>query len=290
MKKILSNVWLKRCVSVFCAAYAAVIALLTYATFLYDLVFVSGKQSSFFMVLGVTSVIFLVLMIYTREMFMTRLISVTLLPVVFFLLLFNLANQNWILIVPPFIVALVIFFAAGTGETVKVIMGTIYLLLYVLGIVVYVVCNMLLGGSSVETKLDMTLTPESPVYSLYKNDLVHLSEVVDEKNSISPDGRYRFYITDVKNSSAGEVRIYVEPNGQDIKLKFFSLNQKGIKKTITNKGVRGVVPDVGWYYRENDEGKKELSLIYLLTPQDNWRESSVTSMPSKKYLEFLGIS
>ena len=289
MKKILSNVWLKRCVSVFCAAYAAVIALLTYATFLYDLVFVSGKQSSFFMVLGVTSVIFMVLMIYTREMFMTRLISVTLLPIVFFLLLFNLANQNWILIVPPFIVALVIFFAAGTGETVKVIMGTIYLLLYVLGIVVYVVCNMLLGGSSVETKLDMTLTPESSVYSLYKNDLVHLSEVVDEKNTISPDGRYRFYLPDVKNSSAGEVRIYVEPNGQDIKLKFFSLNQKGIKKTITNKGVRGVVPDVGWYYRENAEGKKELSLVYLLTPQDNWRESTVTSMPSKKYLEFLGI-
>ena len=290
MKKILSNVWLKRCVSVFCVAYAAVITLLTYATFLYDLVFVPGKQSSFFMVLAVTSLIFMVLMIYTREMFVTRLISVTLLPVVFFLLLFNIANQNWILIIPPFIVALVIFFAAGTGETVKVIMGTIYLLLYVLGIVVYVVCNMLLVGSTVETPLDMTLTPEATsVYSLYKNDLVHLSEVVDEKNTISPDGRYRFYLTDVKNSGAGEVRIYVVPNGQDIKLKFFSLNQKGIRKTITNKGVRGVVPDVGWTEKTREDGKKEYALVYLLTPQDSWRESSVTSMPTKKYWEFLGF-
>ena len=289
MKKILSNVWLKRCVSVFCVAYAAVIALLAYATFLYDLVFVSGKQSSFFMVLGVTSVIFMVLMIYTRDMMVTRLISVSLLPIVFFLLLFNIANQNWILIIPPFIVALVIFFAAGTGETVKVIMGTIYLLLCVLGIVVYVICNMLLGGSSVETTLDMTLTPESSVYSLYKNDLVHLSEVVAEENTISPDGRYRFYMTDVKNSGAGEIRIYVVPNGQDIKLKFFSLNQKGIRKIITNKGVRGVVPDVGWTYKDKEDGKQELALVYLLTPQDNWRESSVTSLPSKQYLEFLNL-
>lgn len=289
MKKILSNVWLKRCVSVFCIAYAAVIALLAYATFLYDLVFVSGKQSSFFMVLGVTSVIFMVLMIYTRDMMVTRLISVSLLPIVFFLLLFNIANQNWILIIPPFIVALVIFFAAGTGETVKVIMGTIYLLLYVLGIVVYVICNMLLGGSSVETTLDMTLTPESSVYSLYKNDLVHLSEVVAEENTISPDGRYRFYMTDVKNSGAGEIRIYVVPNGQDIKLKFFSLNQKGIRKIITNKGIRGVVPDVGWTYKEKEDGKQELALVYLLTPEDNWRESSVTSMPAKEYLEFLNL-
>ena len=148
---------------------------------------------------------------------------------------------------------------------------------------------MLLTGSTVETTLDMSLTPESPIYSLYKNDLVHLNEVVSEENAISPDGRFRFYLTDVKNSSAGEIRIYVVPNGQDIKLKFFSLNQKGIKKTITNKGVRGVVPDVGWTYKEKD-GKQELSLVYLLTPQDNWRESSVTSMPNKQYFEFLGIS
>lgn len=50
---------------------------------------------------------------------------------------------DWILIVPPFIVAIIMFFAAGTNETVKVIMGTIYLLLYVLGIVAYFVLNIL---------------------------------------------------------------------------------------------------------------------------------------------------
>ena len=119
MKDIIGNIWVKRCVSIFCAAYAAVIGMFTYATFLYDLVFVRANLGTFLIVYSVASIVFLLLMIYSREMFMTRLISVLLLPVVFGLLLFNIANANWILIVPPFIVALVMFFAAGTAETVK---------------------------------------------------------------------------------------------------------------------------------------------------------------------------
>ena len=72
---------------------------------------------------------------------MTEILSILMLPVVFCMILFNMGD--WILIVPPFIVAIIMFFAAGTNETVKVIMGTIYLLMYVLGIVAYFVLNIL---------------------------------------------------------------------------------------------------------------------------------------------------
>jgi hypothetical protein len=250
---------------------------------------VSGKEAPFLVIYAIASIVFLLLMIYTREMFMTKLISVLLLPIVFFLLLFNIGNGNWILIIPPFIVAIAMFFAAGTHETVKVIMGTIYLLLYVLGIVAYVVCNMLFGGSSVETVLNMDMDTDSSVYSIYKSDLQHLSEVVSDDNAISPDGRYRFYITDVKDSSNGCVKIYVVPNGQDINLKFFSLNQKGICKTITNQGTRGVVPDVGWTIAE-DNGKDVLAVQYRLTPESAPAITKIKTMPSKNYFEFLGIS
>ncbi len=291
MKEILGNIWVKRCVSIFCATYAAVIGMFTWATFLYDLQFVGRNMGSFLVVYSVASIVFLLLMVYSREMFVTRVISLLLLPVVFFLLLFNIANANWILIVPPFIVALVMFFAAGTAETMKVIMGTIYLLLYVLGIVAYVVCNMLFGGSTVETVLDMKLDPQSTVYSYYKDDLVHLSQVVDEENTISPDGRYRFYLTDVRDSNTGSVNIYVVPHGNDIDLKFFSLKQKGIRMKVTAKGTRGVVPDVGWTVKEDSSGKKVLYVAYRLTPlDDGWREKSVTKMPKQNYFEFLGLS
>lgn len=286
MKEIMNDVWVKRCISVFTAAYAAVITLLTYATFLYDLEFVSDKMAPFLVIYAGASIVFMLLMIYTREMFMTKLISVLLLPIVFFLLLFNIGNGNWVLIIPPFIVAIVMFFAAGTNESVKVIMGTIYLLLYVLGIVAYVVCNMLFGGSDVETVLTPYLDKDTSVYSYYKNEMGLLAEVVDEENTISPDGRYRFYISDVKDSDKGCVKIYVVPNGQDINLKFFSLNQKGIRKTITRNGTRGIVPDVGWVVTEDDV----LAIQFRLTPESSLKQSKITTMPKKNYFEFLGIS
>ena len=48
---------------------------------------------------------------------MTEILSILMLPVVFCMILFNMGD--WILIVPPFIVAIIMFFAAGTNETVK---------------------------------------------------------------------------------------------------------------------------------------------------------------------------
>ncbi|MCD7742016.1 MAG: hypothetical protein LUI06_07430 [Ruminococcus sp.] len=290
MKDIMGNIWVKRCVSIFEVTYLAVIAMFAYATFLYDLVFVNGKEASFLVIYAVASIIFLILMLYTRDMFVTKAISVLLLPIVFFLLLFNLSNNNWTLIIPPLIVALVIFFASATTETIKVILGTIYLLLYVLGIVVYVACNILFSGSDVETVLDMDLDPESTLYAQYEDQLVHLAEVTDDDNAISPDGRYRFYLTDVEDSDKGCVKIYVVPNGQDIKLQFFSLNQKGIRKTITTKGTRYIVPDVGWTVEEDDDGNSVLYVAYRLTEDSSWTKSKVTNMPDKNYLEFLGIT
>lgn len=47
MKEFFSNIWVKRSVSVFCIVYAAVIALLAYATFLYNLEFAEGMETPF---------------------------------------------------------------------------------------------------------------------------------------------------------------------------------------------------------------------------------------------------
>ena len=290
MRDFMSNIWVKRCVAIFNITYLAVIVLFTYATFLYDLEFADGKEATFLIIYSVASIVFFLLMLYTKDMFITKLVSVLLLPIVFFLLLFNLSNANWTLIVPPFIVAIVIFFAANTNETVKVILGTIYLLLYVLGIVVYFVCNMLFGGSEVETVLDMNLDSDSSIYSAYSSQMAHLAEVVDDDNAISPDGRYRFYLADVSDSDKGCIKIYVVPNGQDINLKFFSLNQKGIRKTITTKGTRYTVPDVGWTVEEDDDGNQILYVAYRLTDSSGWTKSKVVNMPDKNYFEFLGIT
>ena len=94
MKDFLSNVWVKRAVSVFNIAYFAVIFLLTYATFLYDLEFAPGRERSFFTVYVVANVVFLGLMLFTRNEFVTKLLGVLMLPLVFFMILFNMGD--WI--------------------------------------------------------------------------------------------------------------------------------------------------------------------------------------------------
>ncbi|MBR4554944.1 MAG: hypothetical protein IKO27_05055 [Ruminococcus sp.] len=289
MKDILSNVWVKRCVSVFTSAYFAVIVLLTYATFLYKLEFAEGMTGPFLVLYGSASVVFLALMIFSREIFLTRLISVLMMPVTFCLILLNM--YNWALIVPPFVVAIVIFFAAGTKEHVKVILGTIYLLMYVLGIVAYFVLNMLLGGSSVETVIDLSLDPASSVYQIYSGQMKKISEVTDDANTYSPNGDYRFYITDLQDSDKGAVHIYVVPANQDIELKYFTLKQKGIKKTIEKNGTRGIVPSAGWIIEQDETtGENFLAVLYQLSDEEAPKVTRIRGLPDKNYFEFLGVS
>lgn len=283
MKDFLSNVWVKRAISVFGIVYFAVVVMLTYATFLYDLEFAEGRETSFFVVYVISSLVFMMLMILTRHEIVTRVLSVLWLPVVFFLVLFNM--MDWVLIIPPFIVAVVVFFAAGTSANVKVILGTIYLLMYVLGIVAFFVLNVLFGGSSEETLLNEDLDTGSSVYSLYRKDFQHLCDVTSDDNTISPDGKYKILVYDVKNNDVGAVKICVVPYDQDIELKFFTLKQKGIKKTISSKGIRGTVPEVGWTTDEHGN----LVVQYKLSSTSEPKRTSLNRMPDKQYFEFLGI-
>jgi hypothetical protein len=50
---------------------------------------------------------------------------------------------NWYLILPPFIAAAVIFFASGVNESLKVILGTIYMIMFVLTFLAYVTLEIL---------------------------------------------------------------------------------------------------------------------------------------------------
>ncbi|MBQ8107587.1 MAG: hypothetical protein IJ129_02445 [Ruminococcus sp.] len=284
MKDFLSNVWVRRVVSVFNLVYFAMITLITFATFMYDLEFAESKEKSFFTVYVGASVVFLVLMIFTRNEFITRLVSVTMLFVVFCMLLFNM--YDWILIIPPLVVALVMFFVAGTHETVKVVMGTIYLLMYVLGIVAYFVFNMLFGGTAELTELNADMDRNSEVFKLYKSEYPKICELTEDDHAISPDGKYKIMLYDVQNSDKGGINIVVVPCNKDIELKFFTLKEKGIKKTISNQGLRGVVPDVSWTVDESGT----MAVLYRLSPESELKKTTVREMPKKQYLEFLGIS
>ena len=101
MKEFFLNIWVKRSVSVFCIVYAAVIALLAYATFLYNLEFAEGMETPFFIIYTLASAIFLTLMLITRKQRITCIIGM-ILPFIVFLLILKIfqllsdRNIKWI--------------------------------------------------------------------------------------------------------------------------------------------------------------------------------------------------
>lgn len=269
-KSILSNRWLKLGVSFLTLAYLGLIGILAYWTFLYEIQFRSEK--TFNIIYIGASVLFLVLMFYTRKQIPTRIISMALLLPVFLLILFNISRP--VIYVPPLVVGLVLFFACSAGESTKVIMGTIYILMYVVGLVGFMIASTLFGGSSVETRINAD-APESITaeYDMAKIDNLNA-------NSVSPDGKFRYYILDVKDNSRGRVVIIVEPNDLDKEYRYFTLVEVGYSTRVAIHNTRGVTPDIRWV--SND------TITYTFGDGE-WRTSTVTQMTDKNYLRFLNI-
>lgn len=276
MKDIFNNVWVKRGVAVFNLIYTAMITILTIATFLYKLEINDGAEAAFFTVYFIISALFLAFMLYSKDTVITRINGMLLLPIVFFLVLFNMGNV--IIFVPPLIVAIIMFFYCRVPEKLKVLLGTIYLLMYIVGIFAYFVLNMLLGSSAVETKLDAELSPNSDVYAMY--DMDYVLSITNDANTISPDGKMKFYICDVRNKQDGQVIIYVEPYGEDKHFNFFTLKQKGIRRKVKFYPGRGEIPEVFW--TDNN------TLTYKMPDSTEYRNSYII-LPEKNYFEFIGV-
>ena len=82
------------------------------------------------------------------------------------------------------------FFGCKANETLKTVLGTVYILLFVLGLIAFFLVRFLFSGSVSGTKLDANISDNSQIWSVYSRSSV--SEAM--KNSISPDGKYRYYI------------------------------------------------------------------------------------------------
>lgn len=269
-KSVLSNKWLKLGISVLSLAYLALVGILAWWTFLYEIQFRS--QTAFDVIYITASVIFLILMLYSRKQLPTRIISMTLLLPVFMLILFNTSRP--IIYIPPLVVGIILFFACSAGESTKVIMGTIYILLYVVGLVGFMIASTLFGGSSVETRLNSDAPEEiKSQYDMAKIDNLNAS-------SVSPDGKYRYYILDVQDNSRGKVIIIVEPNYLDKEYRYFTLVEVGYSTRVAIHNTSGVTPDIRWV--DNDT-------ISYTFGDGQWKSSNITEMKEKNYLRFLNI-
>lgn len=201
MKNFFQNIWTKRAVSIFSLVYGGLLALLAYMSVFYNLQI--ENSTSFIVFSSVLSVIFLAIMIYTRKQFFTRFVSVIALPLFLPILLFYFGE--WLLIIPLAVVIVIMFFVSGAGEATKTILGTLFLLLYVIGAVAYFLFSTFMGNNTQDT----------------------ICQVVESDSKL-----YRSYVVDTIDSSTGGTKIYVEPNNLDKNFKYVRFIAKGYKKLV----------------------------------------------------------
>ena len=260
MKEFFSNKWTKLGISLISVIYAIFIISIAYSTFLYSLKIENKFGFTFTYI--IINILFFVIMIFTRKQIFTSIVSMILLPFVFAILIFNFGN--WLLIAPIFVVASIMFFSCKTNETVKTILGTVYLLLYILGLIAFFLIRFLFAGSSNETKLNEDIIQSDPIWQVYSSQVVYEAT----KDNISPDGKYRFYLLDVEDSSFGRVELYVEPNDKDKHHKFYTLSERGCERIVARTNSRGdkSIPKINWIssnriqYQFGNEPAKETLL------------------------------
>jgi uncharacterized membrane protein YciS (DUF1049 family) len=199
---ILRNKWVKLGVSVLSLGLPIFIAYIDWLAFAYYLEPVNDVP--LFLLYILVNFVFAGIMFYTRHQIITR-ISACITPIIAFVLLI-IAFGQWYLIAPPVVICAFTFLAADSNETLKTILGTIYLLMFVVGTLVYL--TMLHFNLTVQTFLQIT-----------ECDINNRSL----EYSYSPDNSYRLvmYVDDAGNERS-LTTYYIEKTEDDIKLPYLN--------------------------------------------------------------------
>lgn len=207
------NVWLKRGVALLCWGYTAMLVWFAWLNFAYHFEF--ENSTSLFVLYLFINIAALGLMIYTRKQVITMINCMVLPPIVFVSVI--LGFGNWYMLIPPLVVVIAMFFICAANETLKTVLGTMYLLMYVIGVVAYVVINLLMGRISF-TDVDLSLRDAN-------------------YEKLSPDGEYRIvrYI-DEPTKERRTASYYIEYTGDDVDIPFGVCKKVlGCQRVLTTK-------------------------------------------------------
>lgn len=198
------NKWCKRFFSLFSLAFPLFLIGVDWLAFAYSIEPVN--PIALFLLYVLVNFIFGGLMFYTRKQILTR-FALCISPLIIFLMMI-IDFGNWYLVIPPLVISAFAFLASGAGETLKTVLGTIYLMMFVVGALVYL------------TLLHFNLTPQTFLpQNLNYCDLENRTYTYD----YSPKGTYRLvtYIDD-DNPERVSATFYVEETANDVELPFMN--------------------------------------------------------------------
>lgn len=190
LASIFGNVWLKRGMAVLCWGYTGLLVWLAWLNFAYFLEY--DNPTSLFVIYVFINVAALGLMIYTRHQVITQ-INVMIMPLIL-LVSFILAFGSWYMLLPPICVIVAMFFICRANETLKTVLGTMYLLMFVVCGAAYVAITLLMGRLTIFTGVDLTLR-DANYEKLSSDEAYRIVRYVDKPNGERRTASY--YVEDV---------------------------------------------------------------------------------------------
>ena len=247
---LFKNVWLKRGVALLCWGYTG---LLIWIAWLNGAFFLEYENpTSLFVVYVFVNIAALALLIYTRRQVIT---------------------QVNVMILPPLVVLVAMFFICTANETLKTVLGTMYLLMYVIGAAAYITITLLMGKITL-AGVDLDLRDRN--YEV-----------------LSADGQYR--IVRYVDKPTGERRTasyYVEDISKDKKIPFGSAKRVlGSGWVVTAKYTSKSDSPVSWVTKTVDGKKVEMLSVegtlkenpYLVAEISATEELEGSSVPITLY-------
>lgn len=259
------NVWLKRGVALIPWGYTAMMVWVTWLNFAYFIEY--ENPTSLFVLYVFIHVVALGLMIYTRRQVFTIINCMVIPPIVFLLVIF--AFGSWYVILPPVVLMVAMFFINTANETFKTVIGTLYLLMFVIGIAGFMAVNMLMG----------TLTFTG----------VDLTERDTSFEKLSPSEEYRIvrYINK-PTADRQTAKYYIEFTGDDVEIPFgFCKKVLGCKHALTSQFKSKADDPVDWIITEMYGEETEMITVegslrenpYLKKPISETAEGDLISVP-----------
>ncbi len=230
MGAFFANKWTKRVVSLLSPVYCVLILILSYFSIFYEMTV--KNPNSICMILSAISVIALVIMLYTRRQLLTILSSLVMLPALLPAVL--LYFGEWHVLIPLLVVALVIFFFSGLGETAKTVFGTIFVLLYLLGSLIYFLFTTLFAPSTVSTVVE---------------------------SGFSQTGAYRYEVVNTVDSSNGSTAVIVESNTMDKDYDLVLFQLRGLTRTVLMTRPLQETTEITWQIEKRADITSKISAI-----------------------------
>lgn len=198
------NVWFRRGVAALCWGYTAFLIWVAWLCFGFHFEF--ENPTPLFVLYLFINIAAFGLLIFTRKQVITQ-VNAYVLPIVAFLILI-FGFGKWYITTPPLVVVIAFFFINRSNETLKTVLGTMYLLMYVIGTVGFIAMRMFMGN--ITFTLDENGSPSISELDLSLRD--------PEYEILSDSGDYRVVRYISKTGDRQMVSYYVEDAREDVKI------------------------------------------------------------------------